>query len=282
MRGYLTETSPMLAYLCMMSPRLLEMRRILKDTGSIYLYCDPTASHYLKLLMYAIFGVKNFRNEIIWDYGARATVRKSGFPKKHDILLFYTKTDKYMFYPLYKPYKDTEFKRYNKQDEKGRYALVKRKRTDGTVYYGKCYINQKGAPETDVWDIPTMASTSGERIGYPTQKPEELLEKIIKANSNEGDVVCDPFCGCGTAIAVAERFNRQWVGIDITPLAIDVIKNRLVGHKVIEDVNVTFGRVDILTDEYAIEVDHVYKFHEGIGQVLHYAYETGKKPGLAL
>lgn len=229
MRGYLTE-GPLLAYLCMMSPRLLEMRRALKPTGSIYLHCDPTASHYLKLLMDAVFGTGNFRNEIVWSYGARATVRKSGFPQKHDIVFLYSKSAKYIFKPLYLgTYKDPDLKRYNKIDELGRkYALIKRIRSGtGEVYYGKTYPKIEGAPMVDVWDIPTMASTSQERIGYPTQKPEALLERIIKASSNEGDTVLDPFCGCGTTIAVAEKTGRKWIGIDITYLAIDVIKKRV-------------------------------------------------------
>lgn len=225
MRGYLNE-SPMMAYLVMMAPRLLEMKRVLKDTGSIYLHRDPTASHYLKLLMDSIFGANNFKNEIIWSYGARATVRKSGFPQKHDVIFLYSKSTNYLFNPLYVgTYKDPSLKRYNKIDEQGRrYALIKRIRSGtGEVYYGKTYPKEEGAPMKDVWDIPTMASTSNERIGYPTQKLEALLERIIKASSNEGDTVLDPFCGCGTAVAVAQRLNRKWIGIDITYLAIDII-----------------------------------------------------------
>jgi site-specific DNA-methyltransferase (adenine-specific) len=219
-----------LAYLTMMAIRLIELRRVLKPTGSIYLHCDPTASHYLKIVMDALFGKENFQNEIIWGYGARATVRKSGFPQKHDVLLVYSKTGNYFFNPLYVgQYKDPALKRYNKVDERGRrYALIKRVRSGtGEVYYGKTYPKEEGAPMTDVWDIPTMASTSKERLGYATQKPEALLGRIIKASSKEGDWVLDPFCGCGTTVAVAERLNRQWVGIDITMLAINLIRHRL-------------------------------------------------------
>lgn len=223
----------MLAYLTMMTIRLIELHRVLKKTGSIYLHCDPTASHYLKIVMDAIFGKQNFLNEIIWSYGARATVRKSGFPQKHDVLLVYSKTGKYFFSPLYVgQYKDPDLKRYNKVDEQGRrYALIKRIRSGtGEVYYGKTYPREEGAPMTDVWDIPTMASTSSERLGYATQKPEALLERIIKASSNEGDWVLDPFCGCGTTVSVAERLDRNWVGVDITTLAINLIKRRLQGQ----------------------------------------------------
>ena len=218
----------MLAYLSMMAPRLLELRRVLKSTGSIYLHCDPTASHYLKMLMDAVFEAGNFGNEIIWNYGARATVRQSGFPGKHDVLFRYTKTSKCIFNKLFVKYKDESMGRYNKVDGQGRrYALIKRTRSaTGETYYGKCYPSE-GAPMTDVWSIPTMASTDKERLGYPTQKPEALLERIIKASSNEGDVVLDPFCGCGTTIAVAQRLKRRWIGIDITQAAMKVIKVRL-------------------------------------------------------
>jgi len=219
-----------LAYLTMMTIRLIELHRVLKKTGSIYLHCDPTASHYLKIVMDVIFGKENFQNEIIWSYGARATVRKSGFPQKHDILLVYSKSSNYFFNPLHVgQYKDPDLKRYNQVDEQGkRYALIKRIRSGtGEVYYGKTYPNEEGAPMTDVWDIPTMASTSSERLGYATQKPEALLERVINASSKEGDWILDPFCGCGTTVAVAEKLDRNWVGIDITTLAINLIKHRL-------------------------------------------------------
>ena len=214
-------------YVEWMKERIAKMYDVLKDTGSFYLHCDWHAGHYLKVMLDDIFGYRNFQNEIVWDYGARATVRKSGFPRKHDILLFYIKSIKYYFNPLYKPYKDPQMKRYNKIDSEGkRYALIKRRRTDGTIYYGKCYPKE-GAPETDVWSIPLMASTSSERLGYPTQKPEALLERIIRASSREGDLVLDPFCGCGTAMAVAQRLKRKWIGIDISPTAIALIEKRL-------------------------------------------------------
>ena len=214
----------------MMTVRLIELKRVLKSTGSIYLHCDPTASHYLKIVMDVILGKQNFINEIIWSYGARATVRKSGFPQKHDVLLVYSKASDYFFNPLYVgQYKDPDLKRYNKVDEQGKkYALIKRIRS-GTreIYYGKTYPKEEGAPMTDVWDIPTMASTSSERLGYATQKPEALLERVIKASSKENEWILDPFCGCGTTVAVTERLNRNWVGIDITMLAINLIRHRL-------------------------------------------------------
>lgn len=226
-------------YIGWMSERLKEMHRILKPTGTIYLHADFHAIHYLKIEMDKIFGVKKFQNEIIWSYGARATVRNSGFPQKHDSILVYNKTKNYTYNTIYKPYKDQDFKRYNKEDENGRYALIKRKRSNGEVYYGKSYVKD-GVPETDVWDIPTMASTSKERLGYPTQKPLSLLERIIKASSNPGDIVLDPFCGCGSALEAADKLNRQYMGIDVSPTACPVVAKRLgISHSRIIGMPVT-------------------------------------------
>jgi len=211
MRDYLEECS-MMAYLSMMAPRLLEMKRVLKNTGSIYLHCDPTASHYLKLLMDAIFGVENFQNEIVWCYTAGGVSEKY-FGKKHHIILFYSKSKDYDFYPVYRPYSEKTLKRG--------LTRVKGK------YFDKG-LRKEGAVLQDWWEIqPILSPTAKERVGYPTQKPEALLERIIKASSKKGDLICDPFCGCGTSVAVAERLGRRWIGIDITYLAIDVISKRL-------------------------------------------------------
>jgi site-specific DNA-methyltransferase (adenine-specific) len=203
-------TNDMMAYLTMMCIRLLELKRVLKDTGSIYLHCDPTASHYLKLVMDSIFGVRNFRNEIIWHYQTGGA-SKEHYSKKHDIIFFYTKTDEYSFHS----------------------ERVKISRTEKSLKRAK---NPRGAriesddimklPE-DVFEIQALNPMAKERLGYPTQKPEALLEHIIKASSNKGDTVLDPFCGCGTAVAVAQRLNRKWIGIDITHLAIALMKHRL-------------------------------------------------------
>ncbi len=203
----------MLAYLIMMTIRLIELHRVLKKTGSIYLHCDPTASHYLKIVMDAIFGKQNFRNEIIWHYtgGGRS---KSCFSWKHDIILCYSKTNQAVFNidAVRIPYKETSG-----------YA-----KSGISSAAGKKYMpNPLGTPVDDVWDIPIINPLSKERLGYPTQKPERLLERIIKASSKEDDWVLDPFCGCGTTVSVAERLNRQWVGIDVTMLAINLIKHRL-------------------------------------------------------
>lgn len=272
MREYLGET-PMMAYLTMMAPRLLELRRVLKDTGSIYLHCDPTASHYLKILMDAVFGPLNFRNEIVWRrYGAHNDVGQGStrFGRVHDTLLFYGKTGNtkwnQVFVPLGEEYVKQTYRMVEENtgrhfattpltgpggpakgnpvfEWKGhtrawRYSKETMEKLDreGRLYYSrtgyvrqKLYLDQsKGVPVQDEWtDISSLSGAHAERMGYPTQKPQALLERIIQASSNEGDVVLDPFCGCGTAVAAAQKLNRQWVGIDITYLSIDLIAGRL-------------------------------------------------------
>jgi len=205
----------MMAYLSMMAVRLVELHRVLKPTGSIYLHCDPTASHYLKLLLDAIFDVRNFRNEIVWCYKLGGRPRK-GWPKKHDIIFFYSKgkEDNFVFNSdaVRVPYEST-----------GGYISSGRKLVKGKEYK----VHPLGKVPEDWWFISALNRESKERLGYPTQKPEALLERIIKASSNEGDVVLDPFCGCGTTVTVAERLKRRWMGIDITHLAITLIKERL-------------------------------------------------------
>lgn len=205
--------SSLAAYLMNMILRLRVMRRVLKDTGSIYLHCDPTASHYLKLVMDAIFGRKNFRNEVIWHYtgGGRS---KTYFSRKHDILLLYVMSNNYTFNidDIRVPYKETSG-----------YA-----KSGITSKAGKHYKpNPKGTPVDDVWDIPIINPLSKERLGYPTQKPLALLERVIKASSNPGDLVLDTFCGCGTTVHAAESLNRQWIGIDISPFSAGLIRERI-------------------------------------------------------
>jgi len=222
-RTFLSDTD-MMAYLAMMAPRLVELQRVLKTTGSIYLHCDQTASAHLRLLMDAVFEPNNFRNEIIWHYRRWTAVARK-FQKLHDIILFYTKSNKYFFSTQYEPYGEWIKKDYSYVDENGRrwrWHTVK-----GERY--KVYLENedRGVKLGDVWQIPYIGSTAKERLGYPTQKPEALLERIITASSNEGDIVLDPFCGCGTTIAVAQRLNRQWIGVDITHLAVALMKHRL-------------------------------------------------------
>ncbi len=213
-----------LAYLVIMTIRLIELKRILKNTGSIYLHCDPTASHYLKIVMDAVFGKKNFRNEIIWHY-KRWTAASNRFQRMHDIIFWYTKTDKYIFTKPLQPYSNPEWVEDTVRGiVKGK--LVRLKNEAGE--YIKRQKENLGVLMHDVWeDINFIPPTSKERLGYATQKPEALLERIIKASSNEGDWILDPFCGCGTTVAVSEKLNRKWVGIDITTLAINLIKHRI-------------------------------------------------------
>ena len=294
--------SNMLAYLAMMAPRLVELHRVLKPTGSIYLHCDPTASHYLKLLMDSLFGAKRLLNEICWKRSSAHSDTKQGMRRcgrVRDLLLVYTKSENYTWNLQYTPYSDDYLTtNFNLVDKNGsRFAdenltaarpggdtsyewRVKRRSKEGSrweadlkdeyltpkngwkyqgipPYEGRYWAYKKenlkefarkgliyhrstgmprlvlyahempGIPLQDLWtDIPPELGKRN--LGYPTQKPEALLERIIKASSNEGDVVLDPFCGCGTTVAVAQRLNREWIGIDVTHLAITLIKSRLV------------------------------------------------------
>ena len=215
------------SYLHFMYERLTVMRDLLADNGSIYLHCDPTMSHYLKVLMDEVFDGDNFRNEIIWFKGYRGTPRRNRYQQEHEIIFFYSKSKEYTWNDIYGKYKDLDLKRYNKIDEDGkRYALIKRVRTNGEVYYGKTY--PKGKLQGDVIEIPVMASTDSERLSYPTQKPTKLIEQFIKASSNEGDIVLDPFCGSGTTAAAAEKLGRKWVTSDLGRYAIHTTRKRMI------------------------------------------------------
>ena len=219
-------------YLTAMAVRLFEMRRILKPTGSIYLHCDPTASHYLKLVIDSLFEKGNFRNEIVWCYTQGGRPKKD-FPRKHEVILRCTKSAKYVFNGdaikvEYQLYSDKSSDSFTKVDEDGRYY----KEVFGSTRKKKYrYYKDEGKVPYDWWIIPKLtgrtAAARKEYTGYPTQKPLALLERIIKASSNEGDMVLDPFCGCATACVAAERLNRQWVGIDVSPSAEDITKLRL-------------------------------------------------------
>ena len=305
LRSFLGQND-MMAYLTMMSQRMIELRRVLKPTGSIYLHCDPTASHYLKLLMDSVLGPENFRNEIIWRRTSahNSTTRKYG--PIHDTILFYSRTDDFTFHPGTRPYNNDYIESwYRHQDERGRYRTtmltgpgITRSGESGQAWQGynpsssgrhwaiprslRPYLPDDGAgmtshqlldalyeqdlivlsqraggppmykqyvgagvPYQDIWayqpntrgvlydsnerideDVKYLENES-ERLGYPTQKPAGLLERIVVTSSNEGDVVLDPFCGCGTAMAAAERLHRRWIGIDITHLAISLIRRRM-------------------------------------------------------
>ena len=213
----------MAAYLGMMAQRLVEMHRVLKPTGSIYLHCDPFASHYLKMLLDAIFGNSHFQNEIIWCYPPKGKPPRLGFHHKHDTLLYYRRTGDGSFNHQYTALNDYQRAKFSKRDSKGRqYKEFKGRRT---------YLHEsKGRPVPSWWDdIGQTGQSRKEYIGYPTQKPIALLDRIIKASSNEGDVVLDPFCGCATAAVAAERLQRQWIGIDISAKAAELVETRLDG-----------------------------------------------------
>ncbi len=265
--------SDMLAYLAMMAPRLVELHRVLRPTGSMYLHCDPTASAYLRLLLDAVFGAASFKNEIVWRrYGAHNDVAQGSkhYGRIHDVLLYYTKGPEahwnQAFTPLDPEYIASNFRNvepgtgrrfattpltgpggaakgnpvfeWKGHTRAWRYSkeTMERLDTEGLLYYSRTgYVRQKsfldasrGVPVQDIWsDIPALTGSNAERLGYPTQKPEALLERIINASSNPGDTVLDAFCGCGTAIAAAQRLGRHWIGIDITHLAINLIRHRL-------------------------------------------------------
>jgi DNA modification methylase len=262
-------TNNMLAYLTMMAPRLVELHRVLKPTGSMYLHCDPTASHYLKVLMDAVFGVENYKNEIVWKRTqAHNDPHKCG--GAHDVILYYTKDGRLSawnggFHEVSDAYlashyskRDTNGRRFQHvvchapgsgppriffgiemNPPEGRHWSWTQEGIDRLMAEGRLVRTSSGMPRLiqyapsgvplqDVWtDIDPLNSQAKERLGYPTQKPEALLERIIEASSNKGDVVLDPFCGCGTTIAAAQRLGRRWIGIDITHLAIGLIKRRL-------------------------------------------------------
>jgi DNA modification methylase len=244
--------SDMLAYLTMMAPRLVELRRVLKLGGSIYLHCDPTASHYLKMLMDAVFLPTWFQNEVIWSY-RRWPSPSDHYQRMHDILLFYAKGPKpKTFHVEYEAVSPSYLKRF-----KGKTQML-----DPETRTRKITLDKptKGLPRRDVWDISIIAGFKKERLGYPTQKPEALLDRIIRTSSNKGDVVLDPFCGCGTTIAVAERQGRRWIGIDITHLAITLIKHRLrdaFGRKAVYEV---IGEPVSLPDAEVLASEDPYQF----------------------
>lgn len=240
------------AYLTTMSLRIIYIHKVLKSTGSFYLHCDPTMSHYLKIVCDMIFGHGNFRNEIVWKRTFNSGSSKSiavKFPANHDLLLFYTKSNTYTFNKAFRPYSVGALKRYDKVDEEGRIfkwnplKTVSKERLDHLISIGEAKIietskypvykhyldSSKGAPIDDLWfDLEQMGTKGKERLGYPTQKPIALLERIIQTSSNDGELVADFFCGCGTTIAAAQRLGRNWLGVDISHLAIKLIMDRLL------------------------------------------------------
>jgi site-specific DNA-methyltransferase (adenine-specific) len=272
MRAFLGDND-MMAYLAMMAVRLIELHRVLKPTGSLYLHCDPTASHYLKLLLDGVFGPKQFVNEIVWKRSHAHNDSSQGskhFGRISDVILFYAKGANRSWNTLYTPYDQSYIDRdYRRIDENGRryrldnlqgpggaakgnpfyevmgvskywrYSkekmeeLIKQGRIiqtrPGAVPAYKRYLDEMpGVPVQNIWnDLPVINNRSSEMLPYPTQKPLALLERIIAASSNEGDVVLDPFCGCGTAVHAAQKLGRQWIGIDVTHLAVGLIEKRM-------------------------------------------------------
>ncbi|GHT75029.1 hypothetical protein FACS189456_6830 [Bacteroidia bacterium] len=253
----------MAAYLTYMAQRIIEMYRVLKDTGSLYLHCDPTASHYLKALLDEIFGKHNFRNEIVWHYTGNS-VPKYNFPRKHDTLFWYSKSPELCFNPnsVLLPYSELTDKRYNHTDKQGRRYKISALR-DGKQ---EIVYKKEGKYPDDVWEIPIIRSN--ERVGYPTQKPLALLQRIIKASSNEGDIVMDPFCGCATTCVAAQQLGRKWIGIDIEKQAVSILTERLSDDAgMFKDfINTTKvpQRTDITIEEPSQSVkERLYKKQEG-------------------
>lgn len=268
LRGFVG-ANQMMAYLVMMAARLVELHRVLKPTGSLYLHCDPTASHYLKIVLDSIFGIENFTNEIIWKRADPKGHAFTRFPSTHDVIFFYRKSSEAVWNVQFSDYDPSYLKSHYSsiEPETGRhYTLsdctnpnkdrpnltyewqgilkvwrwtkerMQQMHDEGRLVYTKSgaprykrYLDEmSGTPITTIWDgIPFINSQAAERLGYPTQKPLALLERIISASSNEGDIVLDPFCGCGTTIAAAQKLGRKWIGIDVTHLSIALQKYRL-------------------------------------------------------
>jgi site-specific DNA-methyltransferase (adenine-specific) len=211
----------MMAYVTYMTQRIIELHRILKSTGSLYLHCDPTASHYLKLVLDEVFGKNNFRNEIIWCYSNSGRSKKK-FASKHDVILFYSKSESYHYeyrQEISEKYLESH---YNQTDSEGRKCRIRTDHGKQRIYYP-----EEGVTANDWWeDIPSLNSQAKERTGYPTQKPLALLNRIIEASSKVGDIVLDPFCGCATTCVASEKLQRKWIGIDIEENAVKVLMKR--------------------------------------------------------
>ena len=336
--NFVGQKTPMRAYLTMMAVRLIELKRVLKDTGSIYLHCDPTASHYLKLLLDTIFGAQNFRNEIVWK---RTHAHSGGqhYGVVHDIIFYYSKSNSYLWNKQYlgysEEYKENFFRfadpdgrayratiltgsgirhgssgkpwrgidptligrhwaipgyarpllgsnnlpdvqaALEKLDSIGRILWPSKK--GGTPSFKQYLDDMQGVELQDIWsDIPPISAQAKERLGYPTQKPEALIERIIQASSNEGDIVLDPFCGCGTALVSAQKLNRKWIGIDITHLAISTMKWRF--DKIFPDLKYkVVGEPKDLESAIALAQQDKYQFQWWAVSLIKYAQPYGDK-----
>ena len=314
----------MTAYLVMMTVRLIELHRVLKPSGSLYLHCDPTASHYLKIVLDCIFGVDNFRNEIIWQRtSAHSDSKTCG--NAHDVIFLYSKTNHFLWVKQFQEYNDDYVKshyRYKDQDDRffrtdnltamglsgGGYEYewngvtkiwrlplhrMQELHDKGKIRYTRNgvaelirYLDEMpGMPLQDIWsDVPPINSQAKERLGYPTQKPVALLARIIKASSNEGDWVLDPFCGCGTATVAAEELKRRWIGIDVTHLAIALQKYRLkdVFNLIDKKDYQVLGQPEDLPSARQLALDDRYQFQWWAGSLIKampFGGELGGKKG---
>ena len=340
MRGFLKEND-MMAYLAMMAARLIELHRVLKPTGSLYLHCDPTASHYLKLLLDGVFGGDRFRSEIVWKRTSAHNSAKRWGPI-HDTILFATKSADYTWNRTYTPY-DEEYVRkyYRHSDSQGRKYRLSDLTASGTrngesgkewngfdpTKHGRHWgipqivkdlfpnapegiktlgwldlLSEHGliemtgdgvgwphfrryldkmegqSPQDIIDDIPPLSQRHAERLGYPTQKPLALLERIIQASSNEGDVVLDPFCGCGTAIDAAQKLNRQWIGIDVTHLSIGLIERRMKDRYGEDLAYLVIGTPNDLASAQKLAADEPHQFQYWITQAIDgQPYQGGRK-----
>lgn len=273
----------MKAYLIMMGIRMLEMRRVLKTTGSIYLHCDPTASHYLKMMMDSVFGWRNFRNEIAWDkYAGRKNNARKKFNTQQDTILYYAYPSA-TFSPQYGPLSESAIKEYRHKDDDGRlYRFARRgKGYESAGGNRRIYLDENpGNVVGSLWiskDLQ-LAQSSKERTGFPTQKPLSLLERIIKASTSPGDIVLDPFCGCATTCIAAESLQRQWIGIDLSPKAVELVKMRLerdlnihdyeglLGDKVIHRTDIPVR--DVPDEPRQIHAETLFGTQSGIERVL--------------
>jgi site-specific DNA-methyltransferase (adenine-specific) len=320
----------MMAYLAMMAVRLVELHRVLKPTGSLYLHCDPTASHYLKLVLDAVFGPTLFRSEIVWKRTSAHANSRRNFAGVHDIIFLYSKSASFVHNEAFTPYSqsyveehfvhvDPDGRKFRRSDLRNpgvrpnlRYdftasngitykphpngwavsrEVMEQFDREGRLFFPKkedarlrkkIYLDESlGVPATDFWDdLPPIHSSASERLGYPTQKPRALLERIIAASSNPGDVVLDPFCGCGTAVDAAQKLGRQWIGIDVTHLAIGLIEKRMrEGYG--DDLHFeTIGSPKDLASAQRLAVDDPHQFQHWITLKLGgYPWMGGKKGG---
>ena len=271
-----------MSYLIYMAIRIMEMQRVLKNTGSLYLHCDPTMSHYLKIALDSIFGFKGCKNEIVWCY-RKWTNKTDGFQKNHDVIFRYSKNKDFTFNPIFdkNPPQSKKWKRgwdvnvveggirqLIVYDQAKAQEKISAEEYDRLIYRN---VEKQGVNLSDWWEIPALNSQAKERLGYPTQKPLALLERIVQASSNIGDWVFDPFCGCATTCSAAEKLGRQWIGIDISSKAVDLLKDRLVREAGLDKYTKGAGMVIHRTDipvrkgKVSKDIKHtLYGLQEGI------------------